>query len=89
LHRAIPESFRDTLRSQSNSALTLSGGYDYKRAENDLAADKAHLIAVGKPILANPDLKKRWESGAALNPPDMSTFYTPGPKGYTDYPARA
>jgi N-ethylmaleimide reductase len=24
-------------------------------------------------------------AGAALNAPDMSTFYTPGPKGYTDY----
>jgi N-ethylmaleimide reductase len=26
---------------------------------------------------------------ASLNAPDMSTFYTPGPKGYTDYPALA
>ena len=24
---------------------------------------------------------------AALNPLDMATFYTPGPQGYTDYPA--
>jgi hypothetical protein len=22
-----------------------------------------------------------------LNAPEMATFYTPGPKGYTDYPA--
>ena len=86
---AIPESVRAMLRSQSNCALILSGGYDFQRAESDLAAGKADLIAVGKPILANPDLKKRWENGAALNAPDMSTFYTPGAKGYTDYPARA
>ena len=66
--------------------MILSGGYDFKRAEADLAAGKADLIAVGKPILANPDLKKRWETGAELNAPDMNTFYTPGPKGYTDYP---
>jgi N-ethylmaleimide reductase len=26
---------------------------------------------------------------AALNVVDMATFYTPGPKGYTDYPALA
>jgi N-ethylmaleimide reductase len=26
------------------------------------------------------------QAGAALNAPDMSTFYTPGEKGYTDYP---
>ena len=83
---AIPESMRTTLRSQSNTHLLLSGGYDFKRAESDLAAGKADLIVTGKAILANPDLKKRWETGAALNAPDMSTFYTPGPKGYTDYP---
>jgi N-ethylmaleimide reductase len=83
---ALPESIRTLLRSQSNTHLILSGGYDFKRAESDLAAGKGDLIAVGKAILANPDLKKRWETGAALNAPDMSTFYTPGPKGYTDYP---
>ncbi len=82
----VPESIRTMLRGMSNCALILSGGYDFGRAESDLAAGKADLIAVGKPILANPDLKKRWETGAALNAPDMSTFYTPGPKGYTDYP---
>jgi N-ethylmaleimide reductase len=83
---AIPDSIRTLLRSQSNTHLILSGGYDFKRAESDLTAGKGDLIAVGKAILANPDLKKRWETGAALNAPDMSTFYTPGPKGYTDYP---
>ena len=74
------------LRSQSNLHLIFSGGYDFKRAEGDVAAGKADLIAVGKAILANPDLKKRWETGTALNAPNMSTFYTPGPNGYTDYP---
>jgi N-ethylmaleimide reductase len=83
---AIPESIRTMLRSQSNTHLILSGGYDFKRAESDLAAGKADLIASAKAVLANPDLQKRWETGAALNAPDMSTFYTPGPKGYTDYP---
>jgi N-ethylmaleimide reductase len=82
----IPDSIRTMLRSQSNLHLIFSGGYDFKRAEGDVAAGKADLIAVGKAILANPDLKKRWETGAALNAPDMNTFYTPGPKGYTDYP---
>ena len=82
----IPESIRTMLRSQSSLHLIFSGGYDFKRAESDVVAGKADLIAVGKAILANPDLKKRWETGAALNPPDMNTFYTPGPQGYTDYP---
>ena len=57
------------------------------RAEADLVANRADLIAVGKGVLANPDLVKRWQTGAALNMPDPATFYTPGEKGYTDYPA--
>jgi N-ethylmaleimide reductase len=83
----VPDSIRTMLRSMTNSALILSGGYDFGRAESDLEAGKCDLVAVGRPILANPDLEKRWQTGAALNTPDMSTFYTPGPKGYTDYPA--
>ena len=83
----IPDSMKATLRKMSHCALILSGGYDPIRAENDLKANKGDLIAVGKQVLANPDLPKRWQTGAALNSPDMSTFYTPGAKGYTDYPA--
>jgi N-ethylmaleimide reductase len=80
---------RATFRAQSNTHLILSGGYDPERAERDLVAGKGHAIAVGKAILANPDLVTRWQKGGALNPPDFGTFYTPGPKGYTDYPALA
>jgi len=83
----VPDSIRAMLRGLSHCALILSGGYDFKRAESDLAADKGDLVAVARLILANPDLLERWKKGAALNAPDPSTFYTPGPKGYTDYPA--
>jgi N-ethylmaleimide reductase len=82
----VPESIRVMLRGLSHCALILSGGYDRPRAESDLAADKCDLVAVGRPLLANPDLIERWTTGAALNEPDPATFYTPGPKGYTDYP---
>ena len=83
----VPDSIKATFRKLFKGTLILSGGYDAARAEADLAASKCDLIAVGKPILANPDLVARWQAGAGLNAPDMSTFYTPGPKGYTDYPA--
>ncbi|HEX2791132.1 MAG TPA: alkene reductase [Steroidobacteraceae bacterium] len=83
----VPDSVRVMLRSMSHCALILSGGYDLRRAESDLAAGECDLVAVARPILANPDLVRRWQTGAALNTPDPSTFYTPGPKGYTDYPA--
>jgi N-ethylmaleimide reductase len=86
---AVPQSIKDTFRKEFKGVLILSGGYDAARAESDLEAGKADLIAVGRPLLANPDLLERWKAGAALNPPDMNTFYTPGPKGYTDYPVLA
>jgi N-ethylmaleimide reductase len=85
----VPDSIKTTFRKTFKGALILSGGYDAARAEADLAAGKCDLIAVGRPFLANPDLVARWQAGAAVNAPDMSTFYTPGPKGYTDYPALA
>jgi N-ethylmaleimide reductase len=82
----VPASMKATFRNVFKGKLILSGGYDAARAESDLAAGKCDLIAVGKPFLANPDLVARWKTGAAVNAPDMSTFYTSGAKGYTDYP---
>lgn len=82
----VPDSMKATFRKVFKRALILSGGYDAVRAENDLAAGKCDLVAFGRPILANPDLVTRWKTGAALNAPDMATFYTPGPRGYIDYP---
>ncbi|MEV4388772.1 alkene reductase [Micromonospora sp. NPDC049580] len=55
-------------------------------AERIVDGGLGDLIAVGRNFLANPDLPRRWEIGAPLNEPDQSTFYTPGPRGYTDYP---
>jgi len=82
----VPDSTKKMFRDTFKGKLILSGGYDAARAESDLAAHRADLIAVGRPFLANPDLVERWKKGVAVNSPDMSTFYTPGPKGYTDYP---
>jgi len=83
---AVPDAMKAAFRQLFKGTLVLSGGYDAARAEGDLVAGKADLIAVGRPFLANPDLVARWQAGAAVNAPDMSTFYTPGPEGYTDYP---
>ena len=82
----VPQSIKETIRREFKGCLILSGGYDAERAENDLATQKCDLIAVGRPFLANPDLVARWKTHAAVNAPDFSTFYTPGVKGYTDYP---
>lgn len=45
--------------------------------------------AVGRAYLANPDLVDRLRLGAELTEPDVATFYSPGPAGYTDYPTLA
>jgi len=82
----VPDSIKVTFRREFEGTLILSGGYDAERAEADLVAGKCDLIAVGRPFLANPDLVERWKTGANVNEPDMDTFYTPGTKGYTDYP---
>lgn len=56
-------------------------------ANQVLAAGEADAVAFGVPFLANPDLPERLRRNAPLNSPDVSTFYAPGAKGYTDYPA--
>ena len=73
----------------SSDLFILAGGFDRASAEAALADGKADLIAFGRPFLANPDLVERYRRNATLNAPDMATFYTPGAKGYTDYPALA
>jgi N-ethylmaleimide reductase len=83
---SVPDAMKATFRKLFKRTLILSGGYDSERAESDLTEGKCDLIAVGRPFLANPDLLVRWRTRAAVNLPDMDTFYTPGPKGYTDYP---
>jgi 2,4-dienoyl-CoA reductase-like NADH-dependent reductase (Old Yellow Enzyme family) len=54
-----------------------------------VATGEADAVAFGRLFLANPDLPRRLESGAALNEPRPETFYAPGPQGYVDYPALA
>ena len=83
----VPDSMKQTMRRLFQGAVILSGGYDAERAQRDIDAGLGDLVAVGRDFLANPDLPARWRSGATLNKPDFDTFYTPGPRGYTDYPA--
>ena len=56
-------------------------------ASQVLAAGEADAVAFGVSFLANPDLPARFRHNAPLNEPDTATFYAPGSKGYTDYPA--
>ena len=76
------------IRKAFTGVVILSGGYtDADGAEKALAEKKGELVAYGRAFLANPTLPAKLKTGAKLTEPDMATFYTPGPKGYTDYPA--
>jgi N-ethylmaleimide reductase len=52
-----------------------------------VADDVTDLVAVGRLFIANPDLPKRWQTGADLNEPNPATFSGGGAEGYTDYPS--
>ena len=70
-------------------AWMVNNNYDAKLAEHTVQAGQADLVAFGKPFIANPDLVRRLREQAPLNPPDNTTFYGGGARGYIDYPALA
>lgn len=83
----VPDSIKKTIKSTFKNTVILAGGYTIEKAEEDVLSCKADLIAFGKPFINNPDLVKRFEIASALaDNLDTTTFYTPGVKGYTDYP---
>jgi N-ethylmaleimide reductase len=82
----VPESLKRALRRAWPRTVILSGGLDRNLAEAALRDGKGDLLAFARAFLANPDLVARMQGNLPLNPPDHSTFYTPGSKGYTDYP---
>jgi N-ethylmaleimide reductase len=82
----VPATLKAAMRKAWPRTLILCGGFDREKAEAAIAEGRADLVAFGRPMLANPDLVKRMDKGLPLNAPDFSTLYTPGAKGYTDYP---
>lgn len=74
------------LREAYPGTLLIGGGFSKEEANQAIADGRADAIVFGSAYVANPDLVKRFQQDAPLNQPDSSTFYTPGPKGYTDYP---
>lgn len=61
-------------------------GYDRELADSAIASGDADIIAFGRPYISSPDLVARFQNGWPLNDLDQDTLYSPGPKGYTDYP---
>lgn len=83
---ALTESFRQQLRRDYPGVIIGAGGYDGDKAETLIGKNYIDAAAFGRSYIANPDLVERLSAGAALNTPDLATFYGGGAKGYTDYP---
>lgn len=66
--------------------IIINRGFNKETAEKVFQDGDADLVSFGVPFIANPDLVERFKTNAALSQPDQATFYTPGEKGYTDYP---
>ncbi len=74
------------IRKAFIGTLLVCGGYDQAKGEAALKNGRADLVVFGKLFIANPDLPERFKDGKALNAWDETTFYSPGEKGYVDYP---
>jgi N-ethylmaleimide reductase len=70
----VPADLKLALRKAWPRTFILAGGFDRESAEAALREGRCDL---------------RLKGGLAPNAPDFSTFYTPGSKGYTDYPVAA
>ena len=73
-------------REHYKGSLIGNMGYDAEEGNEAIASGKLDAVAYGTAFLANPDLPERFVKSAPLNSPNPATFYSPGPKGYTDYP---
>lgn len=76
-------------RPMYKGTLVINAGFDQEKGNKFILEGLADAVAYGKPFISNPDLPKRFELGADLAPFDQDTFYTPGEKGFTDYPSLA
>jgi N-ethylmaleimide reductase len=77
------------IRAAYKGVMVGNMGYSAAEAEQAIADGKLDAVAFGTSFLANPDLPARFKAGAELNQANPATFYSPGPVGYTDYPALA
>lgn len=73
-------------RAAFKGALIANMGYAPVEGAAAVEAGTLTAVAFGHHYISNPDLVERVKAGVALVEPDARTFYSPGPKGYTDYP---
>jgi N-ethylmaleimide reductase len=77
----------NVIRPVYDGNIIANGAYDKARAQSDIDRGRAQFVSFGGLFIANPDLPDRLYRDLPLAAADQATFYTPGPSGYTDYPA--
>ena len=93
LHTDVEGELVQDLRSRFGGKLIANSGFDTVTTREEATAlvrdAHADAVAVGRLVISNPDLALRWAQDAPVVEPDAASFYTPGARGYTDYPAIA
>ncbi len=88
-----PPAVTAAIREGFGGALVVNAAFslptEVEALEQLLRDRRAELVAVGRAFIANPDLVRRLQLGAPLNPADESSFYGGTDAGYVDYPALA
>jgi 2,4-dienoyl-CoA reductase-like NADH-dependent reductase (Old Yellow Enzyme family) len=93
LHREPAGELVQELRRRFAGPVIANSGFGSPttREEAVQLIEEAHAeaVAVGRLLIANPDLVERWRGEHPENVPNAATFYAAGAEGYTDYPALA
>jgi 2,4-dienoyl-CoA reductase-like NADH-dependent reductase (Old Yellow Enzyme family) len=84
-----PDSLAPRLKAAFGGVFAANEKFTQEDGEATIREGRADAILYGKLYIANPDLPRRFATGAALNPPRPETFYTHTPEGYNDYPVMA
>jgi len=74
-------------RPMFKGTLMINSNFDRESGNRVIDNGDADLVSFGKLYISNPDLVERFAANREITPWDQNTFYTPGAKGYTDYPA--
>jgi N-ethylmaleimide reductase len=79
----VPGHFRKIYKGH----LMVNGVYDRESGEEVLLEGKADSVCFGRPFISNPDLVDRIRNNYPWVQADVTSYYRPGPEGYTTWPA--
>jgi 2,4-dienoyl-CoA reductase-like NADH-dependent reductase (Old Yellow Enzyme family) len=84
---AGPDSVAPKLKAAFRGVFVANEKFTFESAAQAVMSGNADAVAFGKLFIANPDLPKRFELGAALNDMRAPLFYSGAAEGYVDYPS--